>query len=106
VDLSVLPGHRRRVDIVFSRQRVAVFVDGCFWHGCPQHCQQPKANAAWWAEKLERNRRRDQDTDAALTAAGWTVVRVWEHDDPRKAAEDIAMRLRHPYGSPQRYGDS
>ena len=81
---ALLPGLRRRSDIVFTRARVAVFVDGCFWHGRPEHGSRPKQNANWWREKIEANQRRDRDTDARLKAAGWTVVRVWEHDDPMR----------------------
>ena len=77
---------RRQADIVFTRAKVAVFVDGCFWHRCPEHGTEPKANAAWWKIKLDRNADRDRETDQALTAAGWTVVRVWEHEDPSEAA--------------------
>lgn len=72
---------RRTIDIAFPGRRVAVFVDGCFWHGCPEHCIPPKNNAEWWARKLEGNRARDRQTDEVLTSAGWTVVRVWEHED-------------------------
>lgn len=89
VDRAAIPGVRRRADVVFSRTRVAVFVDGCFWHGCPLHGTRPKANAAWWADKLDANRRRDRDTDARLRAAGWTPVRVWEHEEMRMAAAQI-----------------
>jgi DNA mismatch endonuclease, patch repair protein len=91
---ALLPGLRRRSDIVFTRARVAVFVDGCFWHGCPEHGSWPKQNANWWREKIEANQRRDRDTDARLKAAGWTVVRVWEHDDPTRAADWIAEIVR------------
>jgi DNA mismatch endonuclease (patch repair protein) len=91
---ALLPGLRRRSDIVFTRARVAVFVDGCFWHGCPEHGSWPKQNANWWREKIEANQRRDRDTDARLKAAGWTVVRVWEHDDPTRAADRIAEIVR------------
>jgi DNA mismatch endonuclease, patch repair protein len=91
---ALLPGLRRRSDIVFTRARVAVFVDGCFWHGCPEHGSWPKQNADWWREKIEANQRRDRDTDARLKAAGWTVVRVWEHDDPTRAADRIAEIVR------------
>ncbi len=76
--LPCLP--RRRADIVFTRLRVAVYVDGCFWHGCPVHGSQPKHNAEWWRAKLARNVERDRDTDARLLSAGWAVVRVWEHE--------------------------
>jgi DNA mismatch endonuclease (patch repair protein) len=80
---------RRRVDIVFAGARVVVFVDGCFWHGCPEHWVQPKANAAWWREKIAANRRRDAETNAALERLGWKVIRVWEHESPAAAAERI-----------------
>jgi DNA mismatch endonuclease (patch repair protein) len=89
VDRPPLEGGRRRADIVFTRARVAVFVDGCFWHSCPQHATQPKVNGKWWAEKLEQNRRRDADTTRVLTEAGWTVLRFWEHEDPEIAAEVV-----------------
>lgn len=94
---ALLPGLRRRSDIVFTRARVAVFVDGCFWHGCPEHGSWPKQNANWWREKIEANQRRDLDTDARLKAAGWTVVRVWEHDDPMRAAERITEIVRQAH---------
>lgn len=78
---------RRRVDVAFTRARVAVFVDGCFWHSCPEHCVVPKANRDWWLWKFEVNRRRDQDTDQRLATLGWTVVRAWEHEDPEAVAD-------------------
>lgn len=84
-----LPGSRRRVDIVFPRLEIAVFVDGCFWHGCPEHGTWPKANAAWWREKIRANGHRDEDTDRKLSGEGWTVVRVWEHEDPVQAANRV-----------------
>lgn len=89
VDVPALPGSRRRADIVFRRARVAVFVDGCFWHGCPEHGTQPKENATWWVEKLAQNRRRDAHTSHELTEAGWLVLRFWEHDDPDAAASVV-----------------
>ncbi|NLV80571.1 MAG: very short patch repair endonuclease [Rhodococcus sp.] len=89
VDRAPLPGMRRRADLLFPRRKVAVYVDGCFWHRCPLHATAPKNNAQWWADKLEANVRRDRDTDAALTAAGWTVVRVWEHEDVPGAADRV-----------------
>lgn len=93
VDRAVIPGVRRRADVVFSRARVAVFVDGCFWHGCSIHGTRPKANAAWWSGKLAANRRRDDDTNARLLAAGWTPIRVWEHEDMRAAAAQVQQAL-------------
>jgi DNA mismatch endonuclease, patch repair protein len=89
VDRAAIPGSLRRSDIIFIRQRVAVYVDGCFWHGCPEHGSGSKSNTAWWAEKLARVRARDAETDRALVEAGWLVVRVWEHEDPRVAAEKV-----------------
>jgi DNA mismatch endonuclease (patch repair protein) len=88
-----LPGFRRTADIVFTRTRVAVFVDGCFWHGCPEHATAPKTNADWWATKLARNVERDHETDAQLADAGWCVVRVWEHEDPEVAAARVQAAL-------------
>jgi len=90
VDAQPLRGLRRRADVVFPTARVAVFVDGCFWHGCPAHMTWPEANAAWWREKIERTRARDRDTDARLGDAGWTVVRIWEHEDAQAAADRVA----------------
>jgi DNA mismatch endonuclease (patch repair protein) len=69
-------------------------VDGCFWHGCPEHGREAKKNAAWWHAKIEANRRRDEDTDSLLHQAGWLVVRVWEHEDSAEAAERVAAALR------------
>lgn len=73
---SRLPG---RPDILFVGARVAVFVDGCFWHGCPEHGTQPKTRTEFWAAKIARNRERDEEVNAALVAMGWRVVRIWEH---------------------------
>jgi DNA mismatch endonuclease (patch repair protein) len=87
---ATLPSMRRRADLLFKTARIAVFVDGCFWHGCPEHGTRPKSNAAWWAGKLDRNIQRDRDTDQRLVADGWTVVRIWEHEPPASAAVKIA----------------
>lgn len=89
VDVAPMKG-RRRADLVFTRARVAVYVDGCFWHRCPIHATTPKANREWWEEKLSANVVRDRDTGARLAAAGWEVVRVWEHEDPAAAASRVA----------------
>jgi len=80
---------RREADVVFGPAKVAVFVDGCFWHGCPAHATWPKNNADVWRTKIEGNRRRDQDTDRRLASAGWMSVRVWEHEDPVEAAARV-----------------
>ncbi|MFI1165300.1 very short patch repair endonuclease [Streptomyces sp. NPDC020801] len=88
-----LEGVRPRPDIVFTRARVAVFVDGCFWHCCPEHGRQPGVNNGYWGPKLERNVSRDRAADEALTAAGWTVIRVWEHEAPEEATERIITVL-------------
>ena len=82
-------GLRCKPDILFTRARVAVFVDGCFWHRCPQHASDPVANGAWWAEKLQRNVARDRRNDAALRAAGWNVIRLWEHQAVDEMAEIV-----------------
>jgi DNA mismatch endonuclease (patch repair protein) len=93
VDRPVL-GKRGRPDLVFPRQHVAVFVDGCYWHACPDHLRPARANAEWWTEKLRRNVERDRQTDSDLEAAGWTVIRVWEHEEPRQAADRVESVLR------------
>ena len=84
---------RRRIDIAFTRRRVAVFVDGCFWHACPVHATAPLANGAWWSAKLSKNVARDRDTDDHLRRLGWTVVRVWEHETLGQAADRIVSVL-------------
>ncbi|WP_136101091.1 very short patch repair endonuclease [Streptomyces sp. S816] len=84
-----LKGVRREADVVFGPAKVAVFVDGCFWHGCPIHATWPKNNSDFWRTKIETNRRRDRDTDQRLTSAGWLPVRVWEHEDPVAAAARV-----------------
>jgi DNA mismatch endonuclease, patch repair protein len=76
----VLPALRCRPDVVFPTEKVAVFIDGCFWHGCPDHARQPKRNSDYWRAKIERNKARDLRNDAALTDAGWKVIRAWEHE--------------------------
>ncbi|WP_431047602.1 very short patch repair endonuclease [Streptomyces sp. P1-3] len=88
-----LEGARPRPDIVFSRARVAVFVDGCFWHCCPEHGRQPGVNDGYWGPKLERNVARDRAANEALAAAGWTVIRVWEHEPPDEATQRIIAAL-------------
>lgn len=84
-----LPALRREADIVFPVARVAIFVDSCWWHACPEHGSIPRANREWWTEKLRANERRDRDTNARLEAEGWRVVRVWEHETPAEAATRV-----------------
>jgi DNA mismatch endonuclease (patch repair protein) len=86
---SPLRGLRCQVDAVFSREKVAVFVDGCFWHGCPEHGRVPKDRNGYWAAKLGRNMERDQRNNKALSDAGWLVLRYWEHEDPAQVALDV-----------------
>lgn len=89
-----LPVSRRRADIVFTRRKIAVFVDGCFWHGCPEHGSWPKANGEWWRSKIECTRERDEDTVRYLEGLGWKTIRVWEHEDPVAATGRIVGVLR------------
>lgn len=93
--LTIRLGGRRwtQPDVVFTRQRIAVYVDGCFWHRCPVHGTRPKGNAAYWSPKLDRSVARDRDTDARLAALGWTVVRAWEHEEPDAVAERVVAAL-------------
>jgi DNA mismatch endonuclease (patch repair protein) len=85
----------RTADIVFPRSKVAVFVDGCYWHCCPIHGTRPRTNADFWSAKLDRNANRDLETNQALIDAGWTVVRIWEHDDPDAAASLVRSVISH-----------
>ena len=94
VDIAPVPGTRRRADLVFTRAKVAVYVDGCFWHRCPMHATTPKANREWWIEKLDANVTRDRDTNRRLAEAGWTALRVWEHEDPEDAADRVQRAVR------------
>lgn len=94
-----VPQTRRTIDIAFARARVAVFVDGCFWHGCPLHGTAPKKNAAWWREKLAANQQRDMDTVERLTKLEWAVIRIWEHEDIDAAASQIEEQVRARTGS-------
>ncbi|OFJ55563.1 very short patch repair endonuclease [Mycolicibacterium grossiae] len=94
VDTRPLTTMRRRADLVFTRAKVAVFLDGCFWHGCPVHHTKAAANATFWADKVTTNRARDRDTDARLAEAGWVSVRIWEHEDPAEAAARVRDVVR------------
>ena len=89
IDVKPVKELNRRADIVFRSAKVAVFVDGCFWHGCLIHGTQAKANAEFWKNKIKQNQVRDEDTNKRLKKAGWRVIRVWEHENPEKASEKI-----------------
>jgi DNA mismatch endonuclease (patch repair protein) len=90
-----VPGQKRRtIDVAFTRARLAIFVDGCFWHGCPVHGTRPTANHSWWEAKLAANQSRDADTNRVLASCGWQVVRMWEHEDPIEVAKRIQLLLR------------
>lgn len=94
VSAKPLAGVRRTADLVFPRAKVAVFLDGCFWHGCPEHHTVATANAKFWADKVEGNRKRDRDTDGRLAEAGWVSVRIWEHEDAAEAARRVEEIVR------------
>ncbi|MFE7568104.1 very short patch repair endonuclease [Streptomyces sp. NPDC057539] len=90
-----LPDLRRTADMVFRPAKVAVFIDGCYWHGCPDHYVPPKTNSGYWSDKVARNMARDRDTDQRLTDAGWTVLRFWEHESPDTCALQITREVRN-----------
>ena len=99
-----LPGiPRRSADIMFTRVHLAVFIDGCFWHCCPEHASSPNTNREWWTAKLVANVERDRATDDHLRSRGWAVLRFWEHQDPTQVAADIAIAYteaaKGPHGS-------
>lgn len=89
VDVAPVRGLRSRADIVFTRRRIAVFIDGCFWHGCPTHAVAPKTNADYWGPKIARNRARDAEVSKRLMESGWQVLRFWEHEPPEDVARVI-----------------
>ncbi|WP_460302342.1 very short patch repair endonuclease [Actinocorallia aurea] len=97
VSTRPIPTLRRTADLVFPRVKVAVFMDGCFWHGCPDHHTRSVTNAPYWSEKVETNRARDAETTRVLTEAGWTVLRFWEHEDPQEAATRVVTTVRSLY---------
>ena len=100
VHTKPLPSLNRTADVVFQKAKIAVFVDGCFWHGCPTHFKVSGVNEQWWRAKIERTRYRDQETDRVLTDAGWTVVRIWAHEDPDSAAIRIRNVVRDGTSQP------
>lgn len=104
VDGTPIAGFRRRADLQFRDARVAVFVHGCFWHGCPRHASWPRANAAWWRAKIRRNRRRDRQTAERLRAAGWAVITVWAHEPVASAARRVVRMVTRREGTPGRPG--
>jgi DNA mismatch endonuclease, patch repair protein len=102
-DLRIRAGGRQvRADIVFTRRRLAVFMDGCFWHRCPQHGTSPRSNSWYWTAKLDRNVARDREVDQALRDAAWTVLRIWEHEPVAAAAARIAETLAGSAGPARR----
>lgn len=94
VDYKLKSDLRTRADIVFTRARVAVFMDGCFWHGCPGHATSPKTNRTYWQTRSARNVLRDRETGQALKIGGWTVLRYWEHESPDGVASGIVNLVR------------
>lgn len=89
-----LPDRPWTADLVFAGPRLAVFLDGCYWHGCPEHYAQPRTNSTYWLGKIERNRARDGQVDTDLRAAGWTPLRIWEHEPVGDAAQRVVAALR------------
>ena len=96
VNTPPVKGLRRSADIVFTRAKLAVFIDGCFWHGCTEHYQRPGRNQTYWDAKVQANRARDRNTDDVLESRGWTVLRVWEHD-VRVDPAGVGARIREAY---------
>jgi DNA mismatch endonuclease (patch repair protein) len=89
VSARPLPPLPRTADILFTKAKVAVFIDGCYWHGCEEHYRPSTRNSQFWREKIEGNKRRDHDTNRRLADAGWTVIRRWEHDDAEVVADEV-----------------
>lgn len=100
VNARPLPELPRTADLVFSKAHVAVFVDGCYWHGCPEHYRPARKRSRFWQDKIQGNQARDADTNRRLREQGWTVVRVWEHEDPDVAAEKVITALAQRLGLP------
>lgn len=88
-----VPGLACTPDVVFTKSRVAVFFDGCWWHSCPVHASRPIRNAEWWSKKLDATKDRDRRNNAALQAAGWRVVRIWEHETPESAVSSVVRAV-------------
>jgi DNA mismatch endonuclease (patch repair protein) len=100
VNLPVPGLSRRTIDVAFPRAKIAVFVDGCYWHGCPDHGRVPNSNREWWTEKLRRNQLRDRATAEHLRDTGWEVVRFWEHQPPEQVADLVEQAVRQASGRP------
>ncbi len=100
-----IPELRRTADLVFTRAKIAVFVDGCFWHGCPEHHTVAKTNAEFWAAKVVRNRERDRETDVLLRSRGWQVIRIWEHEATEDAVERVVRSWQERIGTDRRSSD-
>lgn len=94
VSIRPEPELPRTADLVLRKSRIAVFVDGCFWHGCPEHHTQPTTNSEYWSDKITRNVERDTETSAYLQQAGWTVLRFWEHENPESVADRVQDAVR------------
>jgi DNA mismatch endonuclease (patch repair protein) len=99
VNRRLLPDQKFKGDIVWSGRRLVVFLDGCFWHGCPIHGTTPKSNTEWWRSKINGNRDRDLRVDEILRQSGWTVLRFWEHDDSEQIIESVVQQLEAIDGS-------
>ncbi len=102
VNVRPVPGFRRTADLLFSKARVIVLIDGCFWHGCAVHYTSPKTNREFWAAKIQQNRARDVETVALLEEEGWRVLRFWEHCDPVDIADAIEKAVRPTLSSARR----
>jgi DNA mismatch endonuclease, patch repair protein len=100
VDYRPEPSLRTRGDIVFTRKKVVVFIDGCYWHGCPLHATAPKNNAEWWRDKLAANAERDSRATADLNRLGWIVIRAWEHEGPDEVVRAVESVLRTESAGP------
>lgn len=106
VNIRPVPNVRRTADLVFPGRRVAVFLDGCFWHGCPEHYRPASKNSEFWTSKVADTRRRDADTDERLAAEGWTVIRIWEHEDPAHGADRVCAAVRDSNNDDSAHVDS
>ena len=95
VNFRPLSQLRRTADIAFTKSKLAIFIDGCFWHSCPIHGSKPKNNQKFWSDKFKANVARDRDTNQRLSEEGWTVLRYWEHDPPGQVTEEILLYVRH-----------